>query len=255
MLKRLSAPLAALSAVLCLAAPAEAVQFSSSSTTGQGGVIVPFRLATPNIGPIGAELGVRFAPGLSSFLGPSNLHAGYKELSSMLIDAEANLSYNWQIADINFLGRFNPTISPYLGYRYLGSPTTEGALSLATQGLAVNYSQLGGINYGVKAHTELPLGFALHAKGGLTTLMSGGWDSRVNSTSVTSAGKMNVNGTTLPSFGVGASWGVLNVFEIYAGYDLMALPTGMRNQGPMLTGGQTTINSINVGLKFLFFSI
>jgi hypothetical protein len=255
MLKRLSATLAALCAVFSLAAPAEALQFSSSSTTGTGGVIVPFRIATPNIGPIGAELGIRFIPGLSSFLGPAVLHPGYKEISSSLIDAEANLSYNWQLADINFLGRFNPTISPYLGYRYLGSPTTEGALSLEAQGLAVNYSQLGGINYGVKATTELPLGFALHAKGGLTTLISGGWDSRVNSTSVTSANKMAVNGTTLPTFGVGASWGLLNVVNVYVGYDLSTLPTGLRGQGMSLSGGQSTISSLNVGLQFLFFSI
>lgn len=256
MLKRLSVPLAvALAATLGLVAPAEALQFSTSSTTGKGGTMIPLRFESPSIGPIGAELGVRIVPGLVDFLGATTLTPGYNTLSSMLFDSELNLAYRWQLADVNFLGRFNPTIAPYLGYRYLGAPTSEGALNFNTQGAAFTYNQYGGINYGVRAYTELPLGFAAHAKAGLTTLTTGGWDTRVNSTSVTRAGKINVNGTTLPTFGIGASWNLLNALEIYAGYDMMTLPTGLRTQGASLGSAQTTVNSLNVGLRFLFFSI
>lgn len=255
MLKR-SIPLLAAAAVVGLsAAPAEAIQFSTSSTTGKGGTIIPLRFETPRIGPIGAELGVKFIPGLSNFLGPAGLNAGYNELSSMGLDSELNLAYHWQLADINFLGRFNPVIAPYAGYRYLGAFTSEGVANLSNQGLANSYSQYGGLNYGLRAYTELPLGFAAHARAGLTTLTTGGWDTRKNGLDVTAAGKTTVGGTTLPSFGIGASWNLLNALEVYVGYDMMSLPTGLRTQGPFLPGSTTTINSLNVGLRFLFFSI
>lgn len=256
MLKRLSAPLVALAAVFAGSAlPAEAIQFSQSSTTGKGGTILPLRFETPRIGPVGAELGVKVIPGLSSFLGPAGLNAGYNELSSMGVDSELNLAYHWQLADVNFLGRFNPTLAPYVGYRYLGAFTSEGVANLSAQGIANSYSQYGGFNYGLRAYTELPLGFAAHAKAGLTTLTTGGWDTRQNGLAVTGAGKTNVGGTTLPVFGVGASWNLLNALEIYVGYDMMTLPTGMRTQAASLPGAQSTINSLNVGLRFLFFSI
>lgn len=247
--------LAALALVGASALPASALEFSHSSTTGKSAFMLPFRSETPRIGPISVDLGVRVAPALSDILGPSNLNAGYTEATSMLFDASANAYYHIQLADIELLGRFNPVVAPYVGARYMGSPTVEGQLNLSSAGSAVSYSQFTGLNYGVRAYTELPLGFNAYANAGLTTLLSGGWDTRQNGTNVTGSGHVGVGGTTLPSLGLGAGWNFYNLVALSVGYEILSLPTALRTHGASLTGGQTSLNTLTVGLRLLFISI
>lgn len=237
-----------------LAAPAEAIQFSSSSTTGEGGVIFPVGFETPTVGPLSLGLTARIVPSLSQFLGPGNVTPGFSEATSTLVDANLNLYYHYPLADIRFLGRFNPTLAPYVGARYMGIPTSEASVSLSNPGTAASYSQFGGINYGLRAYTELPLGFAAYAQGGLTTLTTGGWDVRRNGLAVTNAGSLAVGGTTLPNFGFGASWSLLGLLSLSAGYEMFMLPTGLRTQGARLPDAKTTINSLNLGARVLVFS-
>lgn len=246
---------ATLALLLAVAPAAQALEFSRSSATGEGVVFVPLRLETPRIGPVSADLGVRIAPLLKSALGPANLNPGYTETTSSLFDAGANLYYHYELADVNLLGRFNPVIAPYVGARYFGAPTSEANLSLANAGAAFSYSQFTGLNYGVRAYSELPLGFSTHAHAGLTTLLSGGWDTRANGTAVTGAGKVDPRGMTLPSLGIGVGWNFYNVLALSLGYELFNLPTGLRAHSASLAPGQTTLNTLSVGVRFLFFSI
>lgn len=245
-----------IAALAASAAPALAVEFTSSSTTGKGLLFFPVRGETPRLGPISVDLGVRFAPYLSDALGPSQLHAGMSELTSSLVDASSHLYYHYQLADIEFLGRFNPVIAPYVGARYLGVPTSEGTVSLSNAGVgagaAVSYSQFTGVDYGVRAYTELPLGFRAFANVGLTTLLGGGWDTRVNSADVTGARRVATNNLTMPGFAIGADWSFYDVIALNASYELFTLPTGLRSQGTALPVGQTTLNAINLGARILF---
>lgn len=255
-MKPLHGLIATVALLAASATPALAVEFSNSSTTGKGLVFFPVRGETPHLGPISVDLGVRFAPYLSEALGPSRIHAGMTEVTSSLVDASSHLYYHHQLADIEFLGRFNPVIAPYVGARYLGVPTSEGALSItgAAPGAsaAVSYSQFTGVDYGVRAYTELPLGFKAFANLGLTTLLGGGWDTRVNSADVTGARRVATNNMTMPVFAVGADWNFYDVISLNASYELFTLPTGMRSQGTALPLGQTTLNAINLGARILF---
>ncbi|MFN3431020.1 MAG: hypothetical protein ACK46X_13830 [Candidatus Sericytochromatia bacterium] len=253
-------PLHGLAAIFALlagtAAPALAVEFTTSSTTGKGLLFFPVRGETPRLGPLSVDLGMRFAPYLSEALGPSRIHAGLSEVTSSLVDASSHLYYHHQLADIEFLGRFNPVVAPYVGMRYLGVPTTEGTVSLTGAGpgasAAVSYSQFTGVDYGVRAYTDLPLGFRAFANVGLTTLLGGGWDTRVNSPDVTGAGRVATHNMTMPAFAVGADWTFFDVIALNASYELFTLPTGLRAQGTALPVGQTTLNAINLGARILF---
>jgi hypothetical protein len=256
---RLARPALALAGALAFAAafaaPAQAIEFSSSSTTGKGGLIIPFRLETPKIGPISAEVGLRFVPTLSNFLGPAGLTKNFAEVTSSLFDVNGRVYYHQPLADVEFLGRINPVIAPYLGARYLAVPTTEGSASFASGlGGALSVSQFTGLDYGVRAYSELPLGFSAQAHLGLTTLVSGAWDTRQNSTEVTASGKVAAGGTTLPAFGIGAGWSLFNVLSLSVGYDVFALPTQLRSQSGSLSGGQTFINSLSLGVRLLALS-
>lgn len=254
-MKKLLGLSAALALSAAIAAPAQALEFSSSSTTGEGLIFVPFRTETPRIGPISVDGGVRFAPFLSKGLGAANVNPGYTEVTSSLFDVSTNLYYHHELANVELLGRFNPVIAPYVGARYLGAPTSEVNAALTNPAAALSYSQFGGLNYGLRAYSELPLGFNTYAHAGLTTLMTGGWDTRANSTSVTASGKTATRNMTLPSFGVGLGWNFFNVVALSVGYELFTLPTGLRDQSGSLPSSQTSLNTLSVGARILFFSI
>jgi hypothetical protein len=261
------------------ATPALALDFGNSSTTGKGITQFPFGFGTPDDLPLGVDFGLRFAPNLSDGLGASNINPGLTETNSLLFDADLNLKANFRLADLEMgpAGRFKPILSPYVGYRYLGLPTVEftdprpalsaGNFTGASQGgSAISYSQFGGINYGVKAGVELPLGFEAHAGLGLTTLITGGWDTRkydassflggkAPSANVTDSGRIDPGNATLPGLNVGASWNIFHAFEISIGYETYILPTHIRSQGLKLDDVRTTINNLQVGVRLFSFSI
>ncbi|MDB5100353.1 MAG: hypothetical protein JWM80_4774 [Cyanobacteria bacterium RYN_339] len=260
------------------AGPALAIDFGSSSTTGKGITMVPFKVGTPRDQPAAVEFGLRWAPGLSDALGAAKLNPQWKDQGSWLLDADLVVMGNFKLADMQFgpMGRFRPIISPYLGGRYLGAPTWEApdAVELAKQGFegissagtALSYSQYGGVEYGCKAAVDLPLGFAANAGLGLTTLVSGGWDTRradaaslssgkLPSLDVTAAGKTNPGLRTLPGLQLGLTWTPVPVFELYVGYEIMTLPTNMRAQVSTLSGNNTVINNLQFGARLFSFSI
>lgn len=271
------ASVAAAAALWC--SPAWAIDFGSSSTTGKGVTSFPLRFASPDSLPVGVELGLRVLPGLSDALGPAGINPTWLEAQSSLLDADIDVDGHFPLVELSAgpLGRIRPVLSPFLGYRYMGALTTEGQdpRTAATAGNlagalnptgAVSYSQFGGINYGVKAGVDLPLGFEAHTGLGLTTLISGGWDTRQTSASqvlsgglpvgpVTSAGKVSVGGATLPSFTIGASWNAWNMLELYVGYDVFQLPTGMRSEAGSLSGARSTLNNFSIGARIFSFSI
>lgn len=245
--------LAATSAIVLAPAPADALQFATSSTTGKGGTLYPLRLDGASIGPVWLMAGIRIMPGLSNLLGAPILPSGQSELYSFGLDADLGLAYKYTIADINFLGRFNPSISPFLGYRGLVGFTGGGGASLTGANGQNITSIVHGLNYGVKAETELPLGFSAFSQLGFTTLMGGQYD--VREVNTTSSGAIAPGGATLPSFGFGAAWSLGPVFRIWAGYDIFQLPTDFRATNATLGAGRSTINNLTVGISLLGFSI
>lgn len=248
--------LAAALLALAPAAPAEALQFANSSTTGKSVVLIPIRSSGDLAGPVGYTVGLRLVPSVSDLLGPANLGAGFIEGPSYMGDVDVALRYRYTIADLQLLGRFNPSISPFLGYRYLGALTTSGGgTSLANAGVQGGLTNVHGLHYGVAADTELPLGFSGYAHAGMTTLMGGGWDARQNGLTVTSSGPLDPKGMTLPLFGFGAAWQLGPVFRVALGWDIFALPTHMRQQAATLAPGTTWVNGFSVGVTLLGLSI
>lgn len=245
-------------------APAHAIQFGESSTTGQSTVLFPVRSSGTVLGPLGFTYGLRFGNDVTRMLGAAGAPAGLKEAGSILLDVDFAFAYRHQLADVNFLGRFNPTVGPFLGYRWLGTasghsnvPTSLG--QFLSQGANVttslNLDQLHGLHYGLLMDTELPLGFKGFASAALTSLMGGGWDRRRNGWDVTESGSIDPKFATLPSFGTGLSWTPLPFITLSAGFDILMLPTGMRNQAATLAPGLTTLRNWSIGATLFNFSI
>ncbi len=256
--RSISAALAAAILALVPAAPAEAIQFANSNTTGKSVVIIPLRTSGMIFGPVGYSLGVRIIPSPSDVLGPMNLGGGVKDGPGYMGDIDFALRYKYTIADINFLGRFNPSVSPFLGYRGLaaGYAADPLASAAATQTVGGGLAYVHGLHYGVGAETELPLGFSGFAHGGMTTLLGGGWNGEhIGVTGRSSvSGSLNPQGMTLPLFGFGAAWQLGPVFRIALGWDIFALPTNFRTQAPTLANGATWINGFSVGVTLLGLS-
>lgn len=246
------------------AAPAAAIQFGESSTTGQSTVLFPVRSSGTVLGPLGFTYGLRFGNDVTRMLGVGRAPAGLNEAGSVLLDADLAFAYRYELADVKFLGRFNPTVGPFLGYRWLGTasgysnvPTSLG--QFLSQGAnittSLNVDQLHGLHYGLLLDSEFPLGFKGFVSAALTSLMGGGWDRRRNGLEVTESGLIDPQFTTLPSFGTGISWTPLPFITLSAGFDILTLPTGMRGQTATLTPGITTLTNWSVGATLFNFSI
>lgn len=247
---------------LLSASVAQAIEFGQSSTTGKSTLLLPMRTNGAFIGPIGYTLGLRFGQNVGDMLGPTPANPGLQEVGSFLLDADLALSYRYPLADIELAGRFNPTVGPFLGYRWLGALTGQAkgptGLQQVLAGNAelagvVSLAQLHGLHYGVSADSELPLGIRAFANAGLTTLTGGGWDNRRNSVTVTSGGRLATGLMTLPGVGAGASWSPFPGVTFSAGYDVLALPTGMRAQGSTLEPGLTWLRSWSLGVNVFGF--
>ena len=260
---RVALSAAALS-LLWPAPPAQAIQFGESSTTGQSTVLFPIRSSGTVLGPIGFTYGLRFGNDVTRMLGAAGVPAGLNEAGSVLLDVDFAFAYRHQLANVNFLGKFNPTVGPFLGYRWLGAASGHSNVPTSfnqflSQGpnitTSLNLDQLHGLHYGVLLDSELPLGLKGFVSAALTSLMGGGWDRRRNGTSVTESGQINPQLTTLPSLGSGISWTPLPFVTLSAGFDLLVLPTGMRNQSATLAPGLTTLRNWSIGATLFNFSI
>lgn len=253
--------LAAALIVMALPEAASAIDFGTSSTTGKNTVLLPVRSSGSLVGPLGYTYGLRFGQNVADMLGATPANPGLTEVGSALADVDLALSYRWTLVDVQFLGRFNPTVAPYAGYRWLGALTAQatgpsGLVQVITgQGGGLNavasLAQLHGPVIGVGADTELPLGIRAYANSGLTALTGGGWDNRRNGVQVTSAGRLATGNMLLPSLGAGASWSPLPGVTFSAGYDLLGLPTDMRGQDATLAPGLTWLRSWSLGVNVL----
>lgn len=249
-MKRLALSLALVGAV---SLPAHALQFTKSDVTGQGSVIFNVNLSTPEILGFNADLKARLAPGLNDLIAGTQFQAGF------LGDGALNLGYNWALLDLELglLGKVRPVIRPFVGYRYLGALSAAGSASFtAGPSSTIQFNNFHGPNYGLEFKAELPLGFSAYMMGGGTTLTGGGYDVRQNSLDITGRGSINPGATTLPVFGLGARWSLMELLTLYAGWEYFQLPTDMRTQAATLDGSKrANIQSLNVGATFLFFGI
>ncbi|MEB3198454.1 MAG: hypothetical protein VKP62_14740 [Candidatus Sericytochromatia bacterium] len=248
---------------LASAPDAQALQFGESSTTGKSTLLLPLRGSGAVIGPLGYTYGLRFGQNVTDMLGAAPPISGLTEAGSALLDADLGLAYRFTLADINFLGKFNPSVGPFLGYRWLGTlsghsnlPTSVGQF-LQNNGqltTVASLAQFHGLHYGVGFDSELPLGFRAFANAALTTLLAGNWDQRRNGLTVTQQGRIDPRLTTLPSLGAGLVWQPLPMLAISAGYDILALPTAMRSQDASLAPGLTTLRNWSVGASIFGIS-
>lgn len=265
---------ASLLALLSLAAPAQAFELVSSTTTNKGSILFNTDFSTPDSFPVGLDLGLRVSPTLSSLLGPARLNPQWSETGSALFDAHLLFDANIPLPTfpLGRLGLAAPLLSPYVGYRYLGAPTVElGAphtlpgSSTLEGGSAISYSQFSGVQYGARGVLALPLGFQASAELGLTTLVSGGWDTRrytaaqfvagqPPSTNVTGAGRVDPGGATLPNFQIGVGWHAGSVLTLSAGYGVWMLPTDLRTQGKKFDGAHTLVLELVLDASMPFFS-
>lgn len=248
--------LAAAILALAPALPAEAIQFATSSTTNKSVVIVPLRTNGMIAGPFGYTFGARLIPSASDVLGPLSTTAGVTEGPGYMGDLDLALRYKYTIADINFLGRFNPSVSPFVGWRGIAAGSTLTTTSGLASNAAGSLAYVHGPHLGVGAETELPLGFSAYANGGMTLLMGGGWNGKHLSTGglQDTSGSISPGGMPLPLIGFGAAWQLGPVFRIAVGYDVFALPTNFRTQATTLANGQTWVRGLSVGVTLLGFS-
>lgn len=259
MRKSLPALVAAILA-LAPAAPAEALQFATSSTTGKSVMLIPLRTNGGLAGGLGYTFGLRVVPSPSDVLGPLAMGAGVKEGFGYMGDLDLGLRYKHTLLDVNFLGRFNPAITGSLGWRGIaaGYSADLASSALATGGVSGGLSYVHGPHLGVGAETEIPLGFSGYANAGTTLLTGGGWNGKQVGVagSGDASGSLNPQGMMLPLFGLGAAWQPFGpVFRVAVGYDFVALPTHFRTQAPTLASGVTWVNGFSIGLTLLGLSI
>lgn len=234
---------------LTLILPANAINISTSEKTKKSSVIFNFNLDSPLILNFRLLGNVNIAPFYSELAG--KLSDNQQELS-LYASAGLNLGYDIKLLDLNtILGSLNPVLTPYIGYQHYFSNTS--GLSLSTSGIStasIN-SNTNGLNLGLKLTSNLPLGFFAYAEGGFTKLMSGSW-SEVGSNN---NNVINVNNSTLPYFGIGASWNIFNVLNLRAGYKMFILPDIRKPLLPLDSNSNIPIQNIDLGLNFLFFSM
>lgn len=254
-LRHLPAVALAATMLLVAAAPAEAFQFTSSSKTKDSAVIYNFRTSYP-ISEFRIGVDLLGSPNLTAMLGRADYIPGAQEEISWLAGGGLNFGYHFPLQGGE--GLIGIGVTPFVGYRHLAAFTDNYNRGVTLPPFNVaGITQIGGIDYGARLDIELPSNFFAYAGLGAWTLTNGGWDRRVDSSSVSSRGSYSTKGMTLPRFWLGAGWSPLPIFTAFIGYNWMQLPTGMRGQrdDALTISDRTSIGSFEVGLQLLWFSI
>jgi len=229
--------------------PAKAINISTSEKTKQSSVIFNFNLDSPLILNFRLLSNINIAPFYSDLAG--RLSSNQQELS-LYLSGGVNLGYDFKLLNLNtILGQLDPTLTPYIGYQQYFSNTS--GISINTSGIStasIN-SNANGMNFGLRLTSNLPLGFFAYAEGGFTRLIGGSWSEIGSSTS----NSIDVNNSTLPYWGIGASWNIFNLLNLRAGYKMYILPDIRRPSLPLDANSNIPIQNIDLGLNFLFFSI
>jgi hypothetical protein len=228
---------------------AQAVNITYSEKTKKNSVIFNFKGGTNLPFNLGINAGIDIYPSYSNIVGDLNTT---DERWSLLGTGEINLLYNWNLIDAKtFLGDFNPTISPYVGYKHYFSHSGIGGLSFSQIEPTTIFSNAGGINYGLRFTSNLPLGFHVYAEGGATSLLNG----TLNQYKPDSNSSISSNGLLLPNASIGATFNIFNLATARAGYNLRYIPDIRNSNVTLNDNSKALLHSFEVGLSFLFFSI
>lgn len=240
----------ALSIILTMVAiPSNAIEITTSDKSKSTAPIFKFNVESHLPLNLSVNGKIEFSHAYSNLVG--DLKIAENERWSLMGNAEANLAYNWVLVDAKtILGDFKPTISPYIGYKQFGTQYAYGGLNLGKLEPTVGISTIGGINYGLRASTSLPLGFYLFGDVGMTSMMNNGlWYSFKPDES----GSFSSNNMLLPRAQAGASFNLLNLFTLKVAYNYYGLPD-IRSNGNAVSD-KANIQSIDIGATLLFFSI
>lgn len=246
MLKKI---LASIILITSVSLPVNAINISTSEKTKKSSVIFNFNFDTPLILNFRLMSNVNIAPFYSELAG--KLSDNQQEFSLMATGG-LNLGYDIKLLNLDtIIGQFNPTLTPYIGYQHYFANTS--GISISTSGISTGSinSNSNGINFGLRLTSNLPLGFFAYAEGGFTKLMGGNW-SEIGSNN---SNNINVNNSSLPYFGIGATWSIFNILNLRAGYKMFILPDIRKPLGPLDSNSNIPIQNIDLGLNFLFFSI
>jgi hypothetical protein len=236
--------LAAVGLVLGLALPASAWDVITSSAAGNQTVTVwSLNSELPLSDFLGVGARFRSVGDAASLLGP------YSGPSASLLDAELRAMAYINLGDLLPLGKLQPTLSPYVGFRALGLP--EGPLLPTPNLTGINH--LLGISYGGQLQLQLPLQLKLGLHVGATSFLSGGWAKQDGGNWTT--GSMDVAGATVPVYGFTLGWGLTDWLSLYAGYEWTQLPTGLRGQPDKVGPDRTQLGTLRAGLTFPFISL
>ncbi len=231
---------------------AQAINVSYSDKTKKVSTIIDLKTGTALPFNFTIDGGFEIIPSYSSIVGPlANTSTGDERFSTMT-NIQANLGYNFSLLDARtVLGNFNPTFSPYIGYKHFFAYTGTGGLSTSQIQPTTSLYNLGGVNYGLRFTSSIPLGFYVYAEAGATSLLNGSWSQYKPDTS----GSLSGGSLFLPNAAVGASFNLFNAFTLRAGYNLRYIPD-IRSQTLALTdSSKALVHSFDVGVSFLFFSI
>jgi hypothetical protein len=89
-----------------------------------------------------------------------------QEVSSNFFNIAVDVSYNIKIIELNTkFGDFKPTLSPYLGYEHYWNEVKSNTIT--------SWANSGGISYGIRLYSSLPLNFNAQIGGGATSLFNG----------------------------------------------------------------------------------
>jgi hypothetical protein len=166
-----------------------------------------------------------------------------------LIDGELRAQTYLNLGELLPLGKLQPVLVPYVGFRALALP--EGPLLPTPNLTGINH--LLGISYGGQIQLQLPLQLALAVHVGATSFLSGGW-ARNDSGTWTNGG-IDTAGATIPVYGFNLSWGLADWLSLYAGYEWTQLPTNLRGLPTTIGTERTQLGTLKAGLTFPFVSL
>lgn len=237
-----------MSAGFIYSSAAQALSFTYSDKTKKNTIIFDINGGTNLPFNLYASAGVEILPFYADIVGPNPVTKGIS--NDFMVNPEINLGYNFNLFNAEtIVGDFSPTLTPYVGYKHFFAYTPS--LSLSSTPLSQSWSNAGGINYGLRFSSSIPLGFSVYADAGATSLLNGSWSQKNPNTS----GTINANGLFLPHVGAGAKFNLFNLLTLSAGYKLLYIPDIRTPNAPLNDASKTMVHSLDVGLSFLFFSI
>jgi hypothetical protein len=225
---------------------AQAISITYSDKTKKNTVIFDIKGSTNLPFNLYASAGVQLIPFYGDVVGPNPFTNGLS--NDFMANPEINVGYNFNLFNAEtVVGDFNPTLTPYVGYKHFFAYTPE--VTLSSSPFTQSLSNAGGINYGLHFTSSIPLGFFVYADAGATSMLNGSWSQGATT------GTVNSNGLFLPHAGVGATFNLFNLLTLRAGYNLNYIPDIRTPNAPLNDASKTLVHSLDLGLSFLFFSI